>query len=113
MRLNYETVLIGRRVVLVPYRPEHLPTYHSWMADPHLLEMTGSEPLTMEEEIAMQKEWRDDDLKCTFIVLDREACVGLPPPVAVVRNGAKVEQDGGGGENTNGHEENSNDRGTP
>ena len=105
MRLNYETVLVGRRVVLVPYRPEHLPTYHGWMADPHLLEMTGSEPLSMEEEVAMQREWRDDDKKCTFIVLDREACVDLPPPVAV-RNGAKVEQDCGGGKNTNGDEEN-------
>ena len=110
MRLNYETVLVGRRVVLVPYRPEHLPTYHGWMADPHLLEMTGSEPLSMEEEIAMQEEWRDDDKKCTFIVLDREACVDLPPPVAV-ENGAKVEQDDGGGKIDDG--ENSHDRGTP
>ena len=107
MRLNYETVLVGRRVVLVPYRPEHLPTYHKWMQDPHLLEMTGSEPLSMEEEVAMQKEWRDDDMKCTFIVLDREACVGLPPIAG--QNGAEV----GDGGKDNGDEENGNGKETP
>ena len=107
MRLNYETVLVGRRVVLVPYRPEHLPTYHKWMQDPHLQEMTASEPLTMEEEVAMQKEWRDDDMKCTFIVLDREACVDLPPMAA--QNTAEEEQ-GGGKENDD--EENGNDKET-
>jgi len=42
------------------------------MQDPFLLEMTGSEPLTMEEEIEMQKEWRDDEKKCTFIILARD-----------------------------------------
>jgi len=68
---------VGQKTVLVPYRPEHLPTYHEWMQDPYLLEMTGSEPLSMEEEIAMQQSWRDDDAKCTFIVLEKGACVGL------------------------------------
>jgi RimJ/RimL family protein N-acetyltransferase len=42
------------------------------MQDPFLLEMTGSEPLTMEEEIEMQKEWRGDEKKCTFIILARD-----------------------------------------
>ncbi|KAJ2861979.1 N-acetyltransferase 9 [Coemansia aciculifera] len=31
--------------------------------------MTGSEPLTIDEEYAMQQTWRTDDDKCTFIVL--------------------------------------------
>jgi RimJ/RimL family protein N-acetyltransferase len=52
--------------------PEHLPRYHEWMQDPKILEATGSEPLTMDEEIEMQQSWRDDDGKCTFIVLARE-----------------------------------------
>lgn len=41
MRLNYDTVLAGPKAVLVPYRPEHVPTYHKWMLDPHLLEMVS------------------------------------------------------------------------
>mmetsp|Transcript_14144 Transcript_14144/g.21727 ORF Transcript_14144/g.21727 Transcript_14144/m.21727 type:complete len:245 (-) Transcript_14144:194-928(-) len=78
MRLNYDTVLAGSKAVLVPYRPEHVPTYHKWMLDSHLLEMTGSEPLTMEEEIDMQQTWRDDETKCTFIVLATSDCESLP-----------------------------------
>ena len=34
--------------------------------------LTGSEPLSMEEEVAMQKSWHEDPGKCTFIVLSRE-----------------------------------------
>lgn len=44
------------------------------MKDPKLLEATGSEPLSIEEEFAMQHSWRDDADKCTFIVLAREDC---------------------------------------
>jgi len=33
------------------------------MQDPDLLEATASEPLSMEEEIKMQCEWRDDEKK--------------------------------------------------
>ena len=42
------------------------------MQDPFLLEATASEPLTMEEEVEMQQIWRDDDRKCTFIILARD-----------------------------------------
>jgi len=71
MKLNYDTVLVGERCLLVPYRPEHVERYHSWMQDPDLLEATGSEPLSLREEYEMQASWRDDDAKCTFIVLAR------------------------------------------
>ncbi|KAJ1729580.1 N-acetyltransferase 9 [Coemansia biformis] len=55
------------------------------MKSPFLQEMTGSEPLTIDEEYAMQQSWRADSdkpppsssspLECTFIVLakDRQA----------------------------------------
>lgn len=38
------------------------------MKDPSLLEATGSEPLSLEQEVEMQQSWRDDPMKCTFIV---------------------------------------------
>ena len=61
-------------MTLFPYRPEHVPKYHEWMKDPELLEATGSEPLSFEEEVEMQQSWRDDPLKCTFIVHASEDC---------------------------------------
>ena len=36
---------------------------------------TASEPLSIEEEYDMQQSWRNDDDKCTFIVLDRQVLV--------------------------------------
>jgi hypothetical protein len=66
----------------VPYEREHVDKYHAWMADPWLqglhrsprftrqtyepltsalnAETTASEPLSVEEEYAMQKSWRED-----------------------------------------------------
>jgi len=42
------------------------------MKDPYLQETTGSEPMTLEEEIKGQQSWCDDPFKLTFIVLDKE-----------------------------------------
>lgn len=72
MKLNYETCILGQACILVPYRREHVPIYHEWMKDPDLLEATGSEPLSLEEEYEMQQSWRDDAHKMTFIILDKE-----------------------------------------
>ena len=77
MLLNYETIIVGRRVVLVPYRPQHVAKYHEWMQQPYLLEATASEPLSMEQEYDMQESWRHDRNKCTFIVLDQSLVAGL------------------------------------
>ncbi|CAG8749902.1 16579_t:CDS:2, partial [Cetraspora pellucida] len=60
---------IGEKVILVPYRPEHVPKYHEWMKSSFLQEMTASEPLTIDQEYEMQKSWHLDENKCTFIVL--------------------------------------------
>lgn len=49
MRLNYNTIIEGERVVLVPYREHHVELYHAWMKDPWLQEATASEPLSLEE----------------------------------------------------------------
>ncbi|TYZ58487.1 hypothetical protein PybrP1_004192 [[Pythium] brassicae (nom. inval.)] len=64
---------VGRHVTLVPYEKEHVAKYHEWMKDPWLQEMTASEPLSMEEEYEMQRSWREDEKKCTFIVLAKGA----------------------------------------
>lgn len=52
--------------------PEHVSKYHEWMKDPNLLDVTGSEPLSYDEEVEMQQSWRDDPKKCTFIVLAKD-----------------------------------------
>jgi RimJ/RimL family protein N-acetyltransferase len=89
MKLNYETALVGSSSILVPYRREHVKKYHEWMLDPALLEATASEPLSLQEEYDMQESWRDDPVKCTFIVLSKEAC--LKNDVLVAENDAFVQ----------------------
>lgn len=52
--------LVGEKVILVPYMKEHVPKYHQWMQDPILLQATGSEPLTFDQEYQMQLSWNED-----------------------------------------------------
>ncbi|XP_045425815.1 N-acetyltransferase 9 isoform X2 [Lemur catta] len=78
MRLNQNTLLLGKKVVLVPYTSEHVPRYHEWMKSEELQRLTASEPLTLEQEYAMQQSWREDADKCTFIVLDAEKWQAQP-----------------------------------
>ncbi|XP_003978199.2 alpha/beta-tubulin-N-acetyltransferase 9 [Takifugu rubripes] len=72
MKINENTLLEGQKVVLVPYNKNHVPRYHEWMKSPELQQLTASEPLTLEQEYLMQQSWRQDDDKCTFIVLDKQ-----------------------------------------
>ncbi|NXH95042.1 NAT9 acetyltransferase, partial [Pachycephala philippinensis] len=70
MKINQDTVLRGKKVALVPYTAAHVPRYHEWMQSEELQRLTASEPLSLEQEYEMQRSWRDDADKCTFIVLD-------------------------------------------
>ncbi|KAG6809934.1 hypothetical protein H0H92_014016 [Tricholoma furcatifolium] len=76
MKANEHVVLIGSKVVLVPYLPEHVPKYHDWMQDEELQRLTASEPLSIEEEYEMQQKWRLDEDKLTFIILSLESLSG-------------------------------------
>ncbi|WPT12734.1 N-acetyltransferase 9, partial [Picochlorum sp. SENEW3] len=67
---NWNTRIRGDLVELVPYRRHFVKRYHEWMGDEELLENTASERLTLDEEYRMQEEWKEDDKKCTFIILD-------------------------------------------
>ncbi|XP_001513703.3 N-acetyltransferase 9 [Ornithorhynchus anatinus] len=78
MRVNQNTVLQGKRVALVPYTSEHVPRYHKWMESEELQRLTASEPLTLEQEYAMQLSWQEDADKCTFIILDADKWPGAP-----------------------------------
>ncbi|KAG9219936.1 hypothetical protein CCMSSC00406_0010334 [Pleurotus cornucopiae] len=69
MKANENTVLEGRKVVLVPYEKHHVPKYHEWMQNEELRELTASEPLSLEEEFSMQEKWQIDEDKLTFIIL--------------------------------------------
>ncbi|KAE8659402.1 Auxin-responsive family protein [Hibiscus syriacus] len=46
--------LEGQKVIMVPYMEAHVPKYHMWMQDPALLEATGSEPLSLQQETDME-----------------------------------------------------------
>lgn len=78
MRANAHTAIVGETVVLVPYRTEHVETYHAWMQSAELRDLTASEELTLEEEYAMQRSWQEDEDKLTFIVLARPLDRGIP-----------------------------------
>ncbi|EPS30680.1 hypothetical protein PDE_05632 [Penicillium oxalicum 114-2] len=51
----------------VPYSKWHVPRYHEWMQDEEIQQATASEPLSIDEEYAMQRSWRQDADKLTFI----------------------------------------------
>lgn len=73
MKCNADVRIVGDKVVLVPYKRNHVQRYHEWMQDPYLQAATASEPLSIEEEYSMQKSWAEDEDKCTFIVLERQS----------------------------------------
>ncbi|CAF1020549.1 unnamed protein product [Adineta ricciae] len=72
MRVNANTVLYGRTILLVPYGKHHVEKYHRWMENEEIRELTASLPLTIEEEYEMQQTWMNDKDKCTFIILSKE-----------------------------------------
>lgn len=72
MKLNGKVEIVGANVVLIPYMRHHVEKYHQWMSSAELQQLTASDSLSLEEEYDMQQTWRQDDDKCTFIVLDKQ-----------------------------------------
>ncbi|KAJ3888477.1 GNAT domain-containing protein [Lentinula edodes] len=81
MLCNKHTVLVGKKVLLVPYRIEHVAKYHAWMENEELRTLTASEPLTLDQEYEMQQKWQMDEDKLTFIILAREGDAFIPDTV--------------------------------
>ncbi|EAS01956.1 GNAT family acetyltransferase (macronuclear) [Tetrahymena thermophila SB210] len=65
---------------LFPYLQEFIPIYHNWMQDEEILFLTGSEPLTLEEEKENQLSWLKDNEKYTFIIFEKDATIDLQQP---------------------------------
>ncbi|KAJ3769274.1 GNAT domain-containing protein [Lentinula raphanica] len=81
MLCNKNTVLVGEKVLLVPYQKQHVPKYHAWMEDEELRTLTASERLTLEQEYEMQQRWQMDEDKLTFIIIAREGDTFIPDTV--------------------------------
>ncbi|XP_058798368.1 N-acetyltransferase 9-like protein isoform X1 [Phymastichus coffea] len=71
MKENKSTKIIGKNVIFIPYKENHVLRYHEWMKSEELQQLTASEPLTLEDEYKMQKSWFEDEDKCTFIILNK------------------------------------------
>ncbi|KAJ3927989.1 MAG: GNAT domain-containing protein [Lentinula lateritia] len=81
MLCNKNTVLVGKKILLVPYRIEHVAKYHVWMENEELRTLTASEPLTLDQEYDMQQKWQMDEDKLTFIILAREGDAFIPDTI--------------------------------
>ncbi|KAJ3740246.1 GNAT domain-containing protein [Lentinula detonsa] len=81
MLCNKNTVLVGKKILLVPYQIEHVAKYHNWMENEELRALTASEPLKLEQEYEMQQKWQMDEDKLTFIIIAREGDTFIPDTV--------------------------------
>ncbi|KAF2134121.1 acyl-CoA N-acyltransferase [Dothidotthia symphoricarpi CBS 119687] len=81
MKINEHTALLTPHLLLVPYSPHHVPTYHEWMQDEDLLTQTASLPLSLAAEHEMQASWRSDGDKLTFIICEAPQVPSLPQQV--------------------------------
>eukprot|EP01084_Bolivina_argentea_P054420 99795_1 len=74
-----EMTIEGTKCKLVPYTVQHVKTYNTWLNDPDIQQMTQTEPYSLEQEYEYQQEWKQDESKYIFIILDKnlqDAMVG-------------------------------------
>ncbi|KAI6248272.1 N-acetyltransferase 9-like protein [Erysiphe necator] len=84
MLLNEDIAISSSKILLVPYEARHVPIYHAWMKSEEIRLATASELLSLAEEHNMQKSWRNDRDKLTFI-----ACKPSSQPVAKIIAGVQ------------------------
>ncbi|KAF1836752.1 hypothetical protein BDW02DRAFT_492868, partial [Decorospora gaudefroyi] len=60
--------ILTPRLLLVPYCEHHVLTYHEWMRDVDLQRLTASNPLSLPQEYEMQKKWRTECDKLSFVI---------------------------------------------
>ncbi|KAL7750383.1 N-acetyltransferase 9 [Sorochytrium milnesiophthora] len=90
MKINHNTALRLGKLSLLPYLAAHVDTYHRWMQSHELQELTASEPLTLEEEYAMQQSWARDENKCTFILHSRDMPLNYEAPDSLKQYGGMI-----------------------
>jgi len=66
-----ELVIGGTLCDLVPYTKDHVARYNKWLNDPYIQQMTQTEPYSLSQEYEYQNEWKMDEHKYIFIVLDK------------------------------------------
>lgn len=64
--------LTCRTVQLVPFETSHIETYTRWLSDPDLLQLTGTEPLSLEEVAEVQRDARSNLDRVYLIITDLE-----------------------------------------
>lgn len=73
MKDNFNTLIIGRHVSLLPYTERHVTKHHAWMqVSGNRLDRTKTAP-TFEQEQATQAAWANDPKRCVFLIMDSEA----------------------------------------
>ncbi|ORX57828.1 hypothetical protein BCR36DRAFT_409291 [Piromyces finnis] len=69
---NNNTIIKGNRICLIPYKKKHVEMYHKWLQSEEMLELTASEPLSIEEEYDMQKKWETENDKSIFLIMAKD-----------------------------------------
>eukprot|EP00033_Pygsuia_biforma_P001945 GCRY01002167.1.p1 GENE.GCRY01002167.1~~GCRY01002167.1.p1 ORF type:complete len:189 (-),score=33.10 GCRY01002167.1:19-585(-) len=69
---NTKNLVCGENILLTPFSSHHVQKYSEWMQDKEILELTCSEPLSLEEVKDIQLEYESSENKHTFIILDKE-----------------------------------------
>lgn len=57
---------------LIPYEDVHVLMYHQWLQDAHIQEMTATEPVSLEDEYRLQREWAGATGRFIKIIRARE-----------------------------------------